>query len=210
MENLITPEYARAFLGEAIAVQADLDWDGGSESSIEDESFLAVHLIPAASAAIRRYTGRNFTAATYDEFHDLNQWSEYLILRHVPVGVVTKVTLYPYDPSAREEIDGGEYIVSRSGEIRLRPNSTASSLFPPGFQSVRVEYAAGGGIPADVQWACGRLVSAMLSAMGREPRQLSETISGHSRTFAAVAMTTIAANPELQALLDLVRNGRVY
>jgi hypothetical protein len=135
--------------------------------------------------------------------------AKYLILRHHPVASVSKVTLHPYDPSAREEIDGDEYVVSHAGEIRSRPNSSASSLFPPGFQSVRVEYTAGGEVLADVQWACGRLVSAMLSAMGREPGQISETVAGHSRIFAAVAMTTIAGNPELRAVLDRVRNGRV-
>lgn len=209
MENLIVPEYARQFLGEGVLL-ALINYEMGSESSEEeDESFLARHLVPAASAAIRRYTGRTFTASNYTEFFDLNQWSIFLVLRHFPVASVAKVTLHPHDRSAIEEINGTEYVVSAAGELRLRPDSTASSLFPPGFQSVKVQYTAGGDVPADVQWACGRLVSAMVSAMGREPGLVLEKIDGHVRDWSDTAYTTIAANPELRAVLDPLRNGRV-
>jgi hypothetical protein len=121
-DDLISLAYAKTFLRAA---------DDSNDTLIQS-------LITSASKAVVRYCKRAIKPADYIDYLDGND-SASILLPSYPVTELRTVTLNWFDSGTAESIAGTEYIVNaNTGEIRLKPTSTASGWFAPGFQNVRV------------------------------------------------------------------------
>jgi uncharacterized phiE125 gp8 family phage protein len=189
-DGLISLAYAKQFMKLTVSTYDDL---------LDD-------LIAAASDAVQSYARRRFAVANYAEYYN-GDGTRSLLLKRYPVVALTQVTLNPYDDS--EVIDGDEYIVDKpTGEIRPKLNSTGTSYFPCGFQTVLVEYSAGAAVPADVQAATAMVVANLYGSAGRDNTLASERIGDYAYTLRS-ATQSIVMTPEIRGLLDRYRDYSV-
>lgn len=203
--DLITLSYAKSVCGIT-----------GSDR----DSFLA-SLISACSSAVCRYCGRQFRSQSFTEYYDGKGYGDTdlyyggsrfnwtLTLRNFPIVELTQVTLWPYDAAQTEVIPGTDFVVdSRLGEIRLRNDSAHTALFPPGFQTTKVEYVAGyDDVPDDVQLACALMVKNSLDVAATDLTKDAESIGpgGYSYQLRAGSFASMVTSPEVKELLNRYR-----
>ncbi len=152
-------------------------------------------LITSSSKAIINACRKGIKLTSYTDYYDLDHAQYVLSLRNIPVTGLSSVTLYPYDTNA-QTVDGGEYIISRLGEIALKPTSTSDCIFPCGFQTVKVVYSAGySSVPADLQGATAELVKFAFDRGTRDQTVYSETLGDWSYTNATAVLAASQSWP---------------
>jgi hypothetical protein len=205
-EDLISLDYSKTYEGV---------------TSTTDDAKRAV-MITAASKLVKQYCNMDIVAKSYAEKYDGVNYrfgvsdyyggSEYawsFQLPHTPIISLSQVTFYPNDSSNTEVIAASQFVVNTAtGELRLKPNATSSTLFPVGFQAFKVEYVAGYSvIPADIQLATAMVVQGLMSMSKRNLAMQSESINvqGYSYQVRQGGATNAMLTPEVQALLSNYR-----
>lgn len=197
-------------VNDTIIGQGAINWDGSAETStsgallttlaylkefmkLEDDEYgstppdddLLTAMLTAATTAIQQYCYRDFVVKDYSEHYNLDDYQYRLTLKNYPITSLSQVTIYPYDVSPTI-VSGDDFIIAKYGTIAYKPTATTQlGYFPPGFQSVLVEYTAGfTTIPADIQLATAMVVSRLYYQAGRNTIYLSEKLGDYQYTLA--------------------------
>lgn len=167
---------------------------------------LLTDLIGAASKAVEGYCRRPFEAASYTEYLDGNA-DTVLQVSKVPVTSLTSVTIGPNEATP-EVIAGSDFVLDQAtGQIKLKPTSTATPYFPRGFRNVKVIYAAGfATIPDDVKLACAMIVSNAYNLHAKDNTLAAESLGDYSYQQRAGVTSSIMLPTEVKGLLDKYRD----
>ena len=139
-------------------------------------------LIPTVQDKVERYLGTAIDSATFtDEAYD-GDGSQELWLKNYPVTAVSAVKIVS-DDGTTTTLASADYRWSSQGKIVRLPyyggmlptrdswgdpiGLGGGSVFPNGFQNVKVTYTAGyGTVPDDLQYAAFVMIDAMLAGQG--------------------------------------------